>query len=110
MPKRSSGELFSCDSMPSTKADYIRECAESGKHYIDLTGESTWLARDIIPKYNYLASKTGACIVPSCGVDSIPSSALSPPTPACEIGRVADTAVIWRSTLRYRSSRPPTPI
>ena len=27
----------------------------------------------IIPKYDYLASTTGACIVPSCGFDSVPS-------------------------------------
>lgn len=51
----------------------IAECARTGKHYIDLTGESDWLGNDIIPKYNYLASKTGACIIPSCGFDSVPS-------------------------------------
>ncbi|WWD03940.1 hypothetical protein V865_001998 [Kwoniella europaea PYCC6329] len=51
----------------------IRECCRTGKHYIDLCGESSWLATDIIPKYDNLAKETGAIIVPSCGFDSIPS-------------------------------------
>lgn len=51
----------------------IRACAEQGKHYLDLCGEGTWLSREIIPVYHDLAAKTGACIVPCCGVDSVPS-------------------------------------
>ncbi|WWC95166.1 hypothetical protein V866_002020 [Kwoniella sp. B9012] len=51
----------------------IRECCRTGKHYVDLCGESSWLATDIIPKYDSLAKETGAIIVPSCGFDSIPS-------------------------------------
>ncbi|KAK1922219.1 Saccharopine dehydrogenase-domain-containing protein [Papiliotrema laurentii] len=51
----------------------ISECAATGKHYVDLTGESQWLATEIIPKYHFQASKTGSCIIPSCGFDSIPS-------------------------------------
>ncbi|WVR09607.1 hypothetical protein IAU60_006679 [Kwoniella sp. DSM 27419] len=51
----------------------IRECAKKGKHYVDLTGESAWLATDIVPRYHELASQTGACIIPSCGFDSVPS-------------------------------------
>nr|XP_018999967.1 uncharacterized protein I203_07496 [Kwoniella mangroviensis CBS 8507]OCF63428.1 hypothetical protein I203_07496 [Kwoniella mangroviensis CBS 8507] len=50
-----------------------RKCCRTGKHYIDLCGESSWLATDIIPKYDSLAKETGAIIVPSCGFDSIPS-------------------------------------
>nr|XP_018261104.1 uncharacterized protein I303_06825 [Kwoniella dejecticola CBS 10117]OBR83262.1 hypothetical protein I303_06825 [Kwoniella dejecticola CBS 10117] len=49
------------------------ECAKTGKHYVDLCGESSWLATDIIPRYNNLAIQSKACIVPSCGFDSIPS-------------------------------------
>lgn len=63
--------LSVCASLFADQA--FRECCNTGKHYIDLTGEQTWLAHDIIPRYNYLASKTGARIVPSCGFDSIPS-------------------------------------
>ncbi|WVO17148.1 hypothetical protein L204_104840 [Cryptococcus depauperatus] len=51
----------------------IRACCKAGKHYVDLCGESTWLKQDIIPKYHSLARSTGACIVPSCGFDSVPS-------------------------------------
>ncbi|WVQ94909.1 hypothetical protein IAU59_001995 [Kwoniella sp. CBS 9459] len=51
----------------------IKECARTGKHYVDLNGESAWLATEIIPRYHDLASSTGACIVPSCGFDSVPS-------------------------------------
>ncbi|WVW86380.1 hypothetical protein I302_108426 [Kwoniella bestiolae CBS 10118] len=51
----------------------IRECCRTGKHYIDLSGESSWLAAEIIPKYDDLAKKRGAIIVPSCGFDSVPS-------------------------------------
>jgi short subunit dehydrogenase-like uncharacterized protein len=51
----------------------IKACAESGKHYVDLAGEGHWLGTTIVPQYDYLASTTGACIVPSCGFDSVPS-------------------------------------
>lgn len=51
----------------------VSACAHAGKHYVDLTGESAWLSGTIIPKYDYLATRTGACIVPSCGMDSVPS-------------------------------------
>ncbi|THV06648.1 hypothetical protein K435DRAFT_960259 [Dendrothele bispora CBS 962.96] len=50
----------------------VRACARNGVHYVDLTGEPYWV-RDIINKYDYCASKTGAIIVPACGFDSIPS-------------------------------------
>nr|XP_019010531.1 uncharacterized protein I206_05003 [Kwoniella pini CBS 10737]OCF49312.1 hypothetical protein I206_05003 [Kwoniella pini CBS 10737] len=50
-----------------------RECVKTGKHYVDLCGESSWLATDIIPRYNDLAIKSKSCIIPSCGFDSIPS-------------------------------------
>ncbi|WWC91919.1 uncharacterized protein L201_006871 [Kwoniella dendrophila CBS 6074] len=51
----------------------IRECCKTGKHYVDLCGESSWLASEIIPKYNRLAIQSGSYIVPSCGFDSVPS-------------------------------------
>ncbi|KAJ9099883.1 hypothetical protein QFC21_003888 [Naganishia friedmannii] len=54
----------------------VRACAELGRHYIDLTGETFWI-KEMIEKYDYLASKTHAIIVPSCGFDSIPSDILA---------------------------------
>ncbi|OBZ69645.1 hypothetical protein A0H81_10198 [Grifola frondosa] len=53
----------------------VRACAHFGKHYVDLTGEPPFIQR-IINKYDYLATKTGALIVPSCGFDCIPPDIL----------------------------------
>ncbi|KAG5349342.1 hypothetical protein C0989_004483 [Termitomyces sp. Mn162] len=67
----------------------VKACARNGVHYVDLTGESVWI-KDIVNEYvhlpenrsqypllsdrfDYLATKTGAIIVPSCGYDSVPS-------------------------------------
>ncbi|KAG5644513.1 hypothetical protein DXG03_008255 [Asterophora parasitica] len=52
----------------------VKACATHGVHYVDLTGEGVWI-RDIINKFDYLATKTGAVIVNSCGYDSVPSDA-----------------------------------
>lgn len=49
-----------------------RACVRHGVHYVDLTGEPPWV-RDIIYEFDYAATRTGAIIVPSCGMDSIPS-------------------------------------
>jgi len=50
----------------------VRACARNGVHYVDITGETPWIL-DIINKFDYLATKTHAIIVPSCGVDSVPA-------------------------------------
>ncbi|KAG5731966.1 NAD-dependent deacetylase sirtuin-5, partial [Termitomyces sp. T112] len=50
----------------------VKACARNGVHYVDLTGESVWI-KDIVNEFDYLATKTGAIIVPSCGYDSVPS-------------------------------------
>ncbi|KAF9445482.1 hypothetical protein P691DRAFT_777529 [Macrolepiota fuliginosa MF-IS2] len=50
----------------------VEACAKHGVHYVDLTGEGVWI-RHIILQYDFVANKTGAIIVPSCGYDSIPS-------------------------------------
>ncbi|CDO75968.1 hypothetical protein BN946_scf184888.g18 [Trametes cinnabarina] len=49
----------------------VRACAVHGKRYVDITGEPHFV-RKIIDLYDYLAMKTGAIIVPACGMDSIP--------------------------------------
>ncbi|WWD19827.1 hypothetical protein CI109_104293 [Kwoniella shandongensis] len=51
----------------------IRACAESGTHYVDLCGESAFLATTVIPKYHDLAASTGANIIPATAFDSAPS-------------------------------------
>ncbi|KAI9067472.1 hypothetical protein FKP32DRAFT_1588577 [Trametes sanguinea] len=52
-------------------ANVVRACAVHGKRYVDLTGEPHFV-RKIADLYDYLATKTGAIIVPACGMDSIP--------------------------------------
>ncbi|KAI0274090.1 NAD-P-binding protein [Russula aff. rugulosa BPL654] len=50
----------------------VHACARNGVHYVDITGETPWIF-DIIRKFDYLATKTHAIIVPSCGIDSVPA-------------------------------------
>ncbi|KAH9485646.1 Putative trans-acting enoyl reductase [Psilocybe cubensis] len=50
----------------------VRSCVRNGVHYVDLTGETTFIRR-IITEFDYFATKTGSIIVPACGFDSIPS-------------------------------------
>lgn len=50
----------------------VASCARHGKLYVDTSGEVPWL-QEMICKYDYLASKTHAVIIPFCGFDSVPS-------------------------------------
>jgi short subunit dehydrogenase-like uncharacterized protein len=49
----------------------VEACATAGVDYVDLTGESHWIAK-MIPAHEAAAKKSGARIVFSCGFDSIP--------------------------------------
>ena len=49
----------------------VEACAAAGVDYVDLTGESHWIAK-MIPAHEAAAKKSGARIVFSCGFDSIP--------------------------------------
>ena len=66
-------------------------CAKLGVHYVDMTAEPAWiqyvidqcvslysmsfmyLSNILSLRYDYNAYKTGAIIVPSCGLESVPS-------------------------------------
>lgn len=50
----------------------VQACAESGTHYLDVTGETAWV-REIINKFEDTAKKNKAVIIPECGVESAPS-------------------------------------
>jgi short subunit dehydrogenase-like uncharacterized protein len=50
----------------------VRLCAEAGKSYCDLTGETPFMRR-CIDRYHQTAVDGGAKIVHACGFDSIPS-------------------------------------
>jgi short subunit dehydrogenase-like uncharacterized protein len=50
----------------------VKDCAETGTDYCDLTGEVQWYKR-MVEKYQAVAEKSGARIVHCSGFDSIPS-------------------------------------
>jgi short subunit dehydrogenase-like uncharacterized protein len=51
--------------------EIVKQCAEHGTDYVDLTGEPGWM-HGTIAKYGAAAKASGARIVHSCGFDSIP--------------------------------------
>eukprot|EP01062_Namystynia_karyoxenos_P046159 TRINITY_DN3446_c0_g1_i2.p1 TRINITY_DN3446_c0_g1~~TRINITY_DN3446_c0_g1_i2.p1 ORF type:complete len:423 (+),score=106.31 TRINITY_DN3446_c0_g1_i2:78-1346(+) len=50
----------------------VEACVRLGTHYCDITGEVAW-HRTLIDRFGEQAARKGACIVPSCGYDSLPS-------------------------------------
>ncbi|KAL6241555.1 hypothetical protein RBB50_011578 [Rhinocladiella similis] len=50
----------------------VEACAQTGTHYVDVTGETPWV-REVITKYEAAAKKSGAIIIPESGVESAPS-------------------------------------
>ncbi|KAJ9296510.1 hypothetical protein DTO271G3_5208 [Paecilomyces variotii] len=54
----------------------VQVCAETGTHYVDVTGETPWI-RQLIPKYHESARLNGAIIIPSLGIESTPPDILT---------------------------------
>ena len=52
-------------------SELVKQCAENGTHYCDITGEIDWV-RIMIDKYDDVARKSGAKIVSMCGHDCVP--------------------------------------
>ncbi|KAH9934322.1 NAD(P)-binding protein [Fomitopsis serialis] len=50
----------------------LRACLKHRRQYVDLCGETPWI-REMILKYDYVATKAGVLLVPSCGFDSVPA-------------------------------------
>lgn len=50
----------------------VEACAETGTHYLDVTGEVPWVY-DMIQKYHTAAKKTGAIMIPQNGIESAPT-------------------------------------
>ena len=50
----------------------VEACSRLGVHYVDITGE-TALHRESFARYDAAARASGACVVHSCGYDSVPS-------------------------------------
>ncbi|KAL7561138.1 hypothetical protein ACA910_004620 [Epithemia clementina (nom. ined.)] len=49
----------------------VEYCAKFGTHYVDITGEVTWV-KTVMQLWRATAQRTGAKIVPFCGHDCIP--------------------------------------
>ncbi|RZA15406.1 MAG: hypothetical protein EOP10_26440, partial [Proteobacteria bacterium] len=54
----------------------IASCADLGRAYCDITGESPFIA-SMIERYAARARETGACLIPMSGFDSVPGDVLS---------------------------------
>ncbi len=52
-------------------SDLVAACAKAGTDYVDLTGESNWIAA-MMAAHEQTAKASGARLVFSCGFDSIP--------------------------------------
>ncbi|KAH7125474.1 Saccharopine dehydrogenase-domain-containing protein [Dendryphion nanum] len=50
----------------------LAACAENGTHYLDCTGEIPWYY-DMVARYDEVAKRNGAIIIPQCGLDSVPA-------------------------------------
>lgn len=50
----------------------VDACVRLGTHYVDITGETFWVA-DLVRRYHQRAASDGVRIVPCCGFDSVPS-------------------------------------
>ncbi|KAH0423061.1 hypothetical protein CcaCcLH18_12432 [Colletotrichum camelliae] len=54
----------------------FKSCAENGTHYVDINGETPSVL-EMIKAYEEAAKSTGAMMVPSCGVGSLPADLLT---------------------------------
>eukprot|EP00928_Gymnodinium_smaydae_P032389 TRINITY_DN23476_c0_g2_i1.p1 TRINITY_DN23476_c0_g2~~TRINITY_DN23476_c0_g2_i1.p1 ORF type:complete len:427 (-),score=51.36 TRINITY_DN23476_c0_g2_i1:43-1275(-) len=68
-----------CKVVLSTAGPYLKRgtpvvdaCVRLGTHYVDITGETSWVA-DLLDRYHDSAEEKGVFIVPMSGYDSIPS-------------------------------------
>jgi short subunit dehydrogenase-like uncharacterized protein len=50
----------------------VDACVRQQTHYVDITGETTWV-RALIEQYHQQAAAQGTRIIPCCGFDSVPS-------------------------------------
>jgi short subunit dehydrogenase-like uncharacterized protein len=50
----------------------VDACVRSRTHYVDITGEITWV-RGLIDRYHARCAAEGTRIIPFCGFDSVPS-------------------------------------
>ncbi|OAX84296.1 hypothetical protein ACJ72_01338 [Emergomyces africanus] len=54
----------------------VKACANNGTHYLDVTGEMTWV-KEMIEKYHEKAKETGAIIISADGLECAPTDLLT---------------------------------
>lgn len=54
----------------------VEACAETGTHYLDVTGETPWVY-DMIQKYDQTAKRNGAIMISQIGIESAPADLVS---------------------------------
>ncbi|GAB7360296.1 hypothetical protein MBLNU230_g8054t1 [Neophaeotheca triangularis] len=54
----------------------LAACAETGTHYVDVTGEVPW-HYEMVQKYDAVAKSTNAIIIPQNGIESAPADLLA---------------------------------
>lgn len=54
----------------------MKACAENGTHYFDVTGECAFVHK-MIKKYDHVAKRTGAILIPQAGVESTPADLIA---------------------------------
>ncbi|KAL8943516.1 MAG: hypothetical protein Q9216_001051 [Gyalolechia sp. 2 TL-2023] len=54
----------------------VQACAETGTHYLDVTGELPWVY-EMVQKYHDVAKVNNAIIIPEIGLESAPSDLLA---------------------------------
>jgi short subunit dehydrogenase-like uncharacterized protein len=50
----------------------LAACVKLGRHYCDITGETPWV-KSMILRYQEDAQRSGACLIPFAGFDSVPA-------------------------------------
>src|SRR5579871_909640 len=71
MTKRAAAIISTAGPYQLYGSGLVAACAKTGTDYVDLTGESHWIA-EMIAGHDKEAKKSGARLVFSCGFDSIP--------------------------------------
>ncbi|KAF8913286.1 Saccharopine dehydrogenase-domain-containing protein, partial [Mucidula mucida] len=72
----------------------VAACVRNGVHHVDVDGETHWI-KWIITAFDHAATNTGAIIVPSCGLESLPSDIVA------FLGHKTVNAPISKSTTAY---------
>jgi len=74
----------------------VEACVNNLTHYVDSTGEPAFV-RDVIRRFHDKAQAAGVCIVPACGMDSLPwDVVVYAATHNTHTGRFVGTALVDR--------------